>query len=348
MVLSVTLQPSGSRFECESEQEILKAALGAGLRMPFSCRSGMCRTCKGRVISGQVDHGGAHVKYLSEAEREEGYALLCCAKPLSDVVVQVQEIDPDRHLKVQQMPARVLDFKQVAHDVRIITLGLPANEPVQFRAGQFIDVLRPDGSRRSYSIANPPKAEGVRQLELHLRHMPGGVFTDHVFGPLKPREIWKIEMPLGSFYLREDSTAPMILLASGTGFAPIQSLLLYSLEQGMSRPIHLYWGGRRKADLYAMEQAQAWAQQHPHIHFIPVLSEATAQDQWQGRTGLVHQAVLQDFADLSQHQVYACGAPVMVESARRDFSAQAGLPEEAFLADSFLSQADQAKSHTAI
>ena len=348
MVLSVTLQPSGSRFECESEQEILKAALAAGLRMPFSCRSGMCRTCKGKVTSGQVDHGGAHVKYLSEAEREQGFALLCCAKPLSDVVVEVQEIDPDRHLKAQQMPARVLDFKQVADDVRIVTLGLPANEPVQFRAGQFIDVLRPDGSRRSYSIANPPKAEGVRQLELHLRHMPGGVFTDHVFGPLKAREIWKIEMPLGSFYLREDSTAPMILLASGTGFAPIQSLLLYSLEQGLTRPIHLYWGGRRKADLYALEQAQAWAQQHPHIHFIPVLSEATPEDEWQGRTGLVHQAVLQDFADLSQYQVYACGAPIMVESARRDFSAQAGLPEAAFFADSFLSQADQAKSSPSI
>jgi len=344
MAFSVTLQPSGSRFDCDSEQEILKAGLAAGLRMPFSCRSGMCRTCKGKVTSGQVDFGGAHVKYLSEAEREQGFALLCCAKPLSDVVVEVEEIDPDRHLKPQQMPARVLDVKQVADDVRIITLGLPANEPMQFRAGQFIDVLRPDGLRRSYSIANPPKAEGVRQLELHLRHMPGGVFTDHVFGALKPREIWKIEMPLGSFYLREDSTAPMILLASGTGFAPIQSLLLYSLDQGMRRPIHLYWGGRRKADLYALEQAKAWAQAHPHIQFIPVLSEAMPDDLWSGRTGLVHQAVLQDFADLSQHQVYACGAPVMVEAARRDFAAIAHLPEDAFFADSFLSQADGAKA----
>jgi CDP-4-dehydro-6-deoxyglucose reductase len=173
--------------------------------------------------------------------------------------------------------------------------------------------------------------------------MPGGVFTDHVFGPLKQREIWKIEMPLGSFYLREDSTAPMILLASGTGFAPIQSLLLYSLGLGMTRPIHLYWGGRRKADLYALEQAQAWAQLHPHIQFIPVLSEASPEDVWQGRMGLVHQAVLQDFADMS-HQVYACGAPVMVEAARRDFAELAGLPEAAFFADSFLSQADGAQS----
>jgi len=344
MAFSVTLQPSGSRFDCDSEQEILKAGLAAGLRMPFSCRSGMCRTCKGKVTSGQVDFGGAHVKYLSEAEREQGFALLCCAKPLSDVVVEVEEIDPDRHLKPQQIPARVLEFKQVAEDVRIITLGLPANEPMQFRAGQFIDVLRPDGLRRSYSIANPPKAEGVRQLELHLRHMPGGVFTDHVFGALKPREIWKIEMPLGSFYLREDSTAPMILLASGTGFAPIQSLLLYSLDLGLTRPIHLYWGGRRKADLYALAQAQAWAQAHAHIEFIPVLSNATPEDQWQGRTGLVHQAVLQDFQDLSQHQVYACGAPVMVEAARRDFVAQAHLSDDAFFADSFLSQADGAKA----
>jgi CDP-4-dehydro-6-deoxyglucose reductase len=344
MAFSVTLQPSGSRFDCDSEQEILKAGLAAGLRMPFSCRSGMCRTCKGKVTSGEMDFGGAHVKYLSEAEREQGFALLCCAKPLSDVVVEVEEIDPDRHLKPQQMPARVLDFKQVADDVRIVTLGLPANEPMQFRAGQFIDVLRPDGLRRSYSIANPPKAEGVRQLELHLRHMHGGVFTDHVFGALKPREIWKIEMPLGSFYLREDSTAPMILLASGTGFAPIKALIEHMQHQGITRPATLYWGGRRPSDLYMADWLQDQLKAMPNLTYVPVISNAEAQDQWTGRTGFVHQAVLQDHPDLSGHQVYACGAPIVIESAQREYVAQAGLPAEEFYADSFTSEADKAKA----
>jgi CDP-4-dehydro-6-deoxyglucose reductase len=242
------------------------------------------------------------------------------------------------------MPARVLSFEAPASDVRIVTLGLPANEPVQFRAGQFIDVLRPDGTRRSYSIATMPEAAGVRQLELHIRHMPGGVFTDHVFGAMKLREIWQIEMPLGSFYLREDSTAPMLMVCSGTGFAPIQAMVEDSLARGMTRPIDLYWGGRRRADLYRADKAQAWADAHAHIRFVPVLSDATDADAWQGQTGLVHQAVLQDHPDMHAMQVYACGAPVMVEAARRDFVAQAQLSETQFFADSFLSAADQASS----
>jgi len=346
MTHRVTLHPSASQFSCAPGQAILKAGLAAGLRMPFSCRSGMCRTCKGRVVLGQVDWGDAHVKYLSDAERAQGYALLCCASPLSDVVVEVEEIDPDRHLQAQRMPARVLSFDAPTPDVRIVTLGLPANEPVQFRAGQFIDVLRPDGTRRSYSIATMPEAAGVRQLELHIRHMPGGVFTDHVFGPMKLREIWQIEMPLGSFYLREDSASPMVMLCSGTGFAPIQSMIEDSLARGLSRSIHLYWGGRSRSDLYRADQARAWAAAHTHIQFTPVLSAATAQDAWGGRTGLVHQAVLQDHPDMSTMQVYACGAPVMVEAARRDFVAQAHLPEAQFFADSFLSAADQVTSPT--
>ncbi|NBX55583.1 MAG: CDP-6-deoxy-delta-3,4-glucoseen reductase [Betaproteobacteria bacterium] len=342
MTHRVTLKPSASQFICAPGQAILKAGLAAGLRMPFSCRSGMCRTCKGRVVSGRVDFGDAHVKYLSDAEREQGFALLCCASALSDLVVEVQEINPDRHLAPQRMPARVLSFEALSPDVRIVTLGLPANEPVQFRAGQFIDVLRPDGARRSYSIATMPEAAGVRQLELHIRHMPGGVFTDHVFGPMKLREIWQIEMPLGSFYLREESAAPMVMLCSGTGFAPIHAMVEDGLARGLRRPIHLYWGGRKRADLYRADKAQAWADAHPHIRFTPVLSEATASDAWSGRTGLVHQAVLQDHPDLSGMQVYACGAPVMVEAARRDFVQQAGLCEAQFFADSFLSAADQA------
>jgi CDP-4-dehydro-6-deoxyglucose reductase len=225
-------------------------------------------------------------------------------------------------------------------------LGLPANEPVQFRAGQFIDVLRPDGTRRSYSIATSPEAAGVRQLELHIRHMPGGVFTDHVFGAMKLREIWQIEMPLGSFYLREDSTAPMLMVCSGTGFAPIQAMVEDSLARGMTRPIELYWGGRRRDDVYRADKAQGWADAHAHIRFIPVLSDATDTDAWSGRTGLVHQAVLQDHPDMRAMQVYACGAPVMVEAARRDFVAHAQLSEAQFYADSFLSAADQAANAT--
>ncbi len=341
MNFKVKLSPSGHSFECAPHQELLKAGLGAGYLIPFSCRSGMCLSCKGRILNGQIDHGDAHIKYLSQAERDEGFALLCCARPLSDLNVQIEEIDPDHGNAPKKLPSRVLEIKDATPDVRILTLGLPANEPMHFRAGQFLDILLKDGQRRSYSIANVPRAEGVRQLELHIRHMPGGTFTDHVFSAMKARDIVHIEMPLGNFYLRENSEKPIILLASGTGFAPIKSILNYTLERQIHRPIHLYWGGRRPHDLYDMQTARHWARDHLNIDFIPVVSEPLDEDLWSGRTGFVHQAVMDDHPNLLGFEVYACGTPLMVEAARADFIQKCHLKDTDFYADSFLSLADK-------
>lgn len=341
MSFKVSLRPSGHSFDCEAGQEILKAGLGSGLTLPFSCRSGMCRSCRGTVIEGQVDFGAAHDKYLSQADRAKGLALLCCAKPLTDLTIEIEEIDPNRSEKPKKMPARVLDIQRPAATVCILTLGLPANEPMIFQAGQFLDVILSDGKRRSYSIANTPKAEGVRQLELHIRHMPGGAFTDHVFGAMKVRDIVHIEMPLGAFFLREASPKPLVLLATGTGFAPIKSIVTRLLERGSQRPIRLYWGARHKADLYQYELAAQWAEQHSHIQFIPVLSRPLPEDHWPGRTGYVQHAVLADLPDLSDHEVYACGSPAMVADAERDLVNRARLPAEQFFADAFLSELDR-------
>lgn len=340
----ITLSSSGKKFNCDDDQEILKAGLAAGVLLPFSCRSGMCRTCRGTVVSGQVDYGGAHVLYLPESDRAQGLALLCCARPLSDLTIDVDEIDPNRGLVAKKMPTRVLDLSFASTAVAIITLGLPPNEPMLFRAGQFIDIILRNGSRRSYSIATTPRSEGVRQLELHIRHLPGGHFTDHVFHTMKVREIVQIEMPLGSFFLRDDSDRPMILLASGTGFAPIKSILNDCLERGIIRPISLYWGGRRKADLYMLEQVQKLARESPLIEIIPVLSEPSPDDAWTGRTGFVHRAVIKDFPDLSAYQVYACGAPQMVDAARQDFTALCQLNPHEFFADSFTNEGDKART----
>ena len=344
MTYVITLSGSGKQFSCGSDQEILKAGLAAGVLMPFSCRSGMCRTCRGTVVSGQVDHGGAHVIYLPESDRAQGLALLCCARPLSDLTIYVDEIDPNRGLVAKKLPTRVLGLSFASSDVAIITLGLPPNEPMLFRAGQFIDIILRNGARRSYSIATTPRSEGVRQVELHVRHLPGGEFTDHVFKTMKVREIVQIEMPLGSFFLRDDSGKPMILLASGTGFAPIKSILNDCLERGITRPISLYWGGRRKADLYMLEQVQKLARAAPLIEIIPVLSEPAPDDAWTGRTGFVHRAVMEDFPDLSAHQVYACGAPQMVDAARQDFTALCRLDPQEFFADSFTNEGDKART----
>ena len=226
---------------------------------------------------------------------------------------------------------------------QLLPLQLPANQNLQYRAGQYVEFILRDGARRSYSMANAPHLLGTPPaIELHLRHMPGGKFTDHVFGAMKEKDILRMEGPFGSFFLREASDKPLVLLASGTGFAPIKALIEHMEFKGITRPAVLYWGCRSKADLYLHEWAEAAAARLPHLRYVPVLSEPKPEDGWTGRTGFVHQAVMADLPDLSGHQVYACGAPVMVESAQRDFIARCHLPEDEFFADSFTSAADQA------
>ena len=217
---------------------------------------------------------------------------------------------------------------------------LPANERLLFLAGQYLEFLLKDGTRRSFSMANPPHDDEF--LQLHVRHVPGGQFTEHVFGKMKERDILRFEGPQGTFFLREDSEKPVVLVASGTGFAPIKSILEHAFHKGTSRPMTLYWGGRRPKDLYLNDLPVRWAAEHRNFRYVPVVSDALSEDNWSGRTGFVHRAVMEDFPDLSGHQVYACGVPVMVEAARRDFIARCRLPEDEFYADSFTTQADVA------
>jgi len=238
------------------------------------------------------------------------------------------------------LPCRVQKLDRVADDVMIVRLKLPSNERLQFLAGQYVDFLLKGGERRSFSMANAPHADEL--IELHIRHVAGGSFTDHVFARMKERDILRLEGPLGSFFLREDSAKPIVFVASGTGFAPIKSILETAFHKNVTRPMVLYWGCRRPKDLYLHALPQKWAQEHPHFRYIPVVSEARPEDAWTGRTGFVHRAVMEDLPDLSQHQVYACGVPVMVDSARRDFTTLCGLPEDEFYADSFTTQADLA------
>jgi CDP-4-dehydro-6-deoxyglucose reductase len=331
MGFTVTLKPSGHAFEALEGQSILQAGLDAGHMLPYSCRAGVCRTCRGTLLEGKVDYGMVHETYLPESDKAKGLALLCQAKPLTDVVVEVREV---QGVRPRMIPCRVEKLDKPAPDVAVIGLRLPMNENFRFLAGQYIDFLLKDGKRRSYSLATRPDPAGVTALEIHVRHTPGGLFTDHVFGNLKVRELLRFEGPLGSFYLREDSDRPIVMLASGTGFAPIRAMCEYAAEKKISRPITLYWGARLKRDLYMLELARSW----PHVKFVPVLSD----EKWDGRTGFVHCAVMEDFPDLSGVQVYACGAPIVVDSARRDFSAQCKLPPDEFYADSFLTEADKA------
>ncbi len=343
MTFQVTLQPSGHQFQVEPDEKILEAGIKAGLSIPYSCRSGVCRSCRGTVLEGEVDFGDVHPTYLPDSDKAKGLALLCSARAKSDLVVEIAELEGLAGIKPGIVPCRVVKIERPSADVAVLDLRLPMNENMRFMAGQYVDFLLKDGKRRSYSIASKPSAEGVSHIELHIRHVPGGHFTDRLFaGEVKEREVMRFEGPLGSFYLREDSNKPIIFLASGTGFAPIKAMIEHAVARGSQRPMQLYWGCRKPADLYMAALPEQWAREVPGFRYVPVLSEVSAQDGWQGRTGLVHQAVMADHPDLSGHEVYACGVPVMVDAAQRDFLAQCGLPEDAFFADSFLDESSKA------
>jgi CDP-4-dehydro-6-deoxyglucose reductase len=344
MSFSVSVQPSGRQFQTGSDETILAAGMRQGIGLPYGCKDGACGSCKCKKLSGEVVHGAHQSKALTPEEEAQGFVLTCCATAQSDLVLESRQVVDVGQFPVKKMPVRVMALEKKSHDVMWLKLQLPANDRFQFHAGQYIDFLLRDGSRRSYSMANAPHqlTEQEQAVELHIRHMPGGKFTDHVFGAMKEKEILRVEGPLGSFFLREDSDKPIVLLASGTGFAPIKALIEHMQHKGITRPATLYWGGRRPDDLYLNDWVQAQLPQMPNLRYVPVISDALPEDGWSGRTGFVHRAVLQDFPDLSGHQVYACGAPVVVDSARADYTAQGGLPSEEFFADSFTSAADKA------
>jgi CDP-4-dehydro-6-deoxyglucose reductase len=333
MSYQISLQPGGHRFSAEADETILEAALTAGLLLPHSCRDGACGACKGKVLTGEVDFGDVTDGALSTAEREAGYALFCCATPRSDLTLEARSVTRASDIPVRKLPCRVQRLQRLAADVMLLDLKLPASEAFQFRAGQYIDILLANAQRRSFSIANAPHDTG--HIELHVRRIDGGHFTGQVFDTMKEKDILRLEGPLGSFWLREDTDRPILLVAGGTGFAPIKSIVEHVIHAGLQRPIALYWGARDRAGLYLDELARSWSVALPRFTYVPVLSDEKPEDAWTGRRGLVHQAVLDDFADLSDREVYACGAPAMVEAARDNFTARCGLPEDQFFADAF-------------
>jgi len=336
---AISVQPSGIQFEAQAGESLLAAGIRQGIGLPYGCKDGACGSCKCKLIIGQVAHSNFQRKALSEEEEAQGFVLTCSARALSDITLESRQVTPAGALPVKKMPTRVSSLVRKTEDVVLMQLQLPANDSFVYRAGQYVEFILRDGARRSYSMANAPShGPGV---ELHIRHMPGGRFTDLVFGSMKEKDILRIEGPMGSFFLREESSKPMVFLASGTGFAPLKALLEHMQHCGITRPVTLYWGGRRPADLYMDDWVQAHCLAMPHVRYVPVVSDALPEDGWQGRTGFVHLAVLQDFPDLSGHQVYACGAPIVVDSAKRDFCAQASLPVEEFFADAFTSEADK-------
>lgn len=332
MSFKVRVEPSGHEFVSGAEETILAAALRQGLALPYSCRDGACGACKGKILSGRVDYGEYEKKALADEEKAAGKALFCQAVPLEDLLVEVREVSAAKGITIKTLPCRVVRLEKLAHDVMGVYLKLPQTQRLQFLAGQYIDILLREGRRRSFSLANPPHDDEF--LQLHIRQVPGGQFTDHVFDGMKERDLLRFQGPYGVFFLRDDSDQPALFMAGGTGFAPIKSIVEHAFAKDETRPMHLFWGARRERDLYMHELALSWSQRHDNFRYTPVLSEPRPQEHWQGRTGWVHEALLVDYPDLSQYEVYASGPPPMIEAGKSSFLA-CGLPEDRFYFDSF-------------
>ncbi len=323
--------PCGHTVTARKGETILEAALHQGLNLPYQCREGVCGTCKGKILRGTVDYGTYQNGVLTEAEKEQGKALFCCAKPLSDLDIECNEVNGLGRFPLKTMNVRVQKMERVAPDVMLIELSPEDDEQMNFIAGQYISVLLDDGIRRSYSFANPPHEPD--RLQLHIRLVEGGKFTGHVFNGMRVGDVLRIEGPFGNFFLHEESDKPIIFMSGGCGFGAIKSMVEHAFHIGLKRPIVLYWGARTPVSLYS-DLPEKWQQEHDNFKFIPVLSEPKPEHHWQGRTGLVHDAILQDHQKLDGYQVYACGSPEMVDASRAPFMSR-GLPEDQYFSDAF-------------
>ena len=334
MSFEVTIAGSGHRFEVDEDETILDAAIRQDIGLPYGCRNGFCGACLATLVEGEVEYPDGEPDKLLDAP--EDACLPCQAVPRSDLVLEVEEIETPEEIKPRTMPVKVVKIDHLADDVVRLWLKLPEEQRLQFMAGQYLDFLLDDGRRRAFSIANPPHEDDL--IELHIRHVDGGVFTDWAFTQMKDGTILRIEAPLGTFTLDEESDRPMLFIAGGTGFAPIKSQIEHAFHAGLDRPMVLYWGVRSQEDLYLPDLPRQWEREHENFRFVPVLSEPD--EGWQGRSGWVHEAVLEELGDeLPKYDVYMAGPPPMV-SAARDALLERGVPESQLHYDSFEYAAD--------
>jgi CDP-4-dehydro-6-deoxyglucose reductase len=336
---SVRIEPHARTLRVAPAQPVLEAALAAGLNLPHSCKSGHCGSCRARLVDGQIRYPDGRPLGITEEEERAGHILLCQARARSDLTVEARLIANVADVEIKTLPCRIERLTALAPDVMQVLLRLPAVERLRFHAGQYLDVLLEGGRRRSFSIASPPHDSAL--IELHVRRVNGGGFTERLFAappagavpPLATGSLLRIEGPVGQFSYR-DGSGPVLMIAGGTGFAPIKAILRHMLENGIKRDIHFYWGARQAHDIYEEGLVREWVRRHPKLRFTAVLSEASGAQAAQARAGWVHEAVLADHPDLAGFEVYAAGPPAMIEAMRTHFPRH-GLPAERLYFDSF-------------
>ena len=332
MTYQVTIQPSGHAFTVRQTESVLEAALRQGIILPYGCRNGACGSCLGTVLSGTVRYPGDPPPALAAAENAEGKALFCQARAASDLVIGVREVEALQDIEIRTLPCRVTRLEHLAPDVIRIYLKVPAAPRLRFLAGQYLNILLKGHTPRAFSIANAPHADEF--IELHIRYVEGGYFTDQVFHQLREKALLRMRGPLGTFFLREDTDRPAILIGGGTGFAPLKGMLEHAFEIGLRQSLHLFWGARARRDLYLDDLPRHWARLFGNFRYTPVLSEPGPDDAWTGETGLVTDAVVKHYPDLAPFDIYASGPPVMVQAGHRLFLDH-GLDESRFFSDAF-------------
>ncbi len=336
MSFKITVQPSGHVFMAEPGESVLDAALRQSIELSYGCRSGACGACEGFIIKGQV-HYNDEPMALSDDMQASGKALFCSAIPDSDLEISAEEIEGLDGIEIKQLRCRVDEKNQLNHDVISLKIKLAGDERLQYRAGQYIEFILEDNKRRAFSIANAPHKDEL--LELHIRHVEGGLFTDFLFADMPDKAMLRMEGPLGTFFLREDTNRPIILMGGGTGFGPLKAMIEHINHIGFQQPVHLFMGVRALRDLYMDEMVQAWIKENKNIQFTPVLSDALDEDNWQGETGFVHESVIKHYPDLSGFDIYMSGPPPMVHAAVDAFEKQKASKEHMY-SDAFEYSAD--------
>ena len=333
MSFTVTNQRNGEQFDARPDESILDAALRDNRIFPYGCRSGVCGACKCSLVSGTVDYGDHEEFALSDEEKAAGKMLICQAVALEDVIIDADEVMTGQNIQIKMLPCRIGRMERLAEDVMRLYLTLPKSQEFNFIPGQYIDLIMKDGQRRSFSIASLPEQMREDGLELHIRLVPDGQFTPRVFNGIKERDLLRLEGPFGTYFLQSDADRQIIMVAGGTGFAPIKGLIESAMAEDSNHHIHLFWGARDQQDLYLNELASEWMGRYPNFRYTPVLSESGS-DSWQGATGFVHEAVVATYEDFSEFDVYASGPPVMVDAVRDHLSSR-GMSIERFHFDSF-------------
>lgn len=349
---SLTIHPGPAHAVARRDETLLEAGLRADLALPYDCRSGGCGVCVCTVINGRVDLGPYQEAALTPAMRARGMALMCCAVALEDVEFEVEgvaSLSLDQAQAPQRWQGRVQRMERLGPELMRLFIALPPGKVLNYQAGQYINIILDDGSKRSFSFAKAPPDpaqpvpaadDGI--IELHVRRVEGGRFTTHVFEHMRVGDTVDFEGPIGRFTLR-DSERPILMIAGATGFAPIKSILEDAFRRGVRRPIQLYWGARTEEDLYLQDQLERWQAEHDNFKYVPVLSGLADEAPWKGRRGLVHQALLTDHPDLNGYEIYVCGSVRMVEAAVPDFLSH-GLVEDYCFSDAFVPNSQALKN----